>query len=550
LTHLRGLDRAGEDTLLRRLILIFSLAAVPAFAETAKGEIDWTRRVLIGHGQGAPDLNAPSIAVARLGAERAAKLDAYRNALETLKGMQLQSGGSVGTLLQNDATLTSRVDGELKGVKPIKTHYYSDGGVSLDIEVPLDELPPDLAKAIKVPGGVAPLTGAGGGAPATPGKAAPGGDVLVQTAQGQAAMLGGDKPAAREKAIEDALRHAVEMAVGTKVTSTSEVQDFQSKMDQVLMHSQGFVKRYDIVKEGMDGEVVQVTVRAEISNADLDKDLQAMGLLMSRKGMPRTMVLIAEQNIGMAAPAAAWMKGGQSALVSADLRIAENTILDQLRSGGFRQLIDPEIATEKAAQVGGITTELNASQARKLKSLTGAEVILIGQVIATSRGEMADLGPGWRSCTATISGRAVNTDNGDILATDETTQNALQLDDLTCGKEAIKKASKVFSQDMIKKIGARWSQDVSGGNEIHVTVHKVSGFKQASDFRSALTQHVRGVKGVSQRSFSGGTQELDVTLVGSSTDQFAQEVEAKKLGKFSVKVTGVTANTVDLELGQ
>jgi hypothetical protein len=549
LTHLRGLDRAGEDTLLRRLILIFSLAAVPAFAETAKGEIDWTRRVLIGHGQGAPDLNAPSIAVARLGAERAAKLDAYRNALETLKGMQLQSGGSVGTLLQNDATLTSRVDGELKGVKPIKTHYYSDGGVSLDIEVPLDELPPDLAKAIKVPGGVAPLTGAGGGAPATPGKAAPGGDVLVQTAQGQAAMLGGDKPAAREKAIEDALRHAVEMAVGTKVTSTSEVQDFQSKMDQVLMHSQGFVKRYDIVKEGMDGEVVQVTVRAEISNADLDKDLQAMGLLMSRKGMPRTMVLIAEQNIGMAAPAAAWMKGGQSALVSADLRIAENTILDQLRSGGFRQLIDPEIATEKAAQVGGITTELNASQARKLKSLTGAEVILIGQVIATSRGEMADLGPGWRSCTATISGRAVNTDNGDILATDETTQNALQLDDLTCGKEAIKKASKVFSQDMIKKIGARWSQDLSGGNEIHVTVHKVSGFKQASDFRSALTQHVRGVKGVSQRSFSGGTQELDVTLVGS-TDQFAQEVEAKKLGKFSVKVTGVTANTVDLELGQ
>ncbi len=263
------------------------------------------------------------------------------------------------------------------------------------------------------------------------------------------------------------------------------------------------------------------------------------------------MVLVAEQNIGMAAPAAAWMKdkGGANALVSADLRIAENTILDQLKNGGFRQLIDPEIATEKAVQVGGITTEINASQARKLKSLTGAEVILIGQVIATSRGEMGDLGPGWRSCTATISGRAVNTDNGDILSTDETTQNAAQLDDLTCGKEAIKKAAKSFSQDMVKKIAARWSQDVSGGNEIHVTVHKVASFKQAGDFKSALGQHVRGVKGVSQRSYSGGTQELDVTLVGS-TDQFAQEVEAKKLGKFSVKVTGVTANTVDLELGQ
>lgn len=534
--------------MLRRLMLVLSMAAVPALAQT-KGEIDWTRRVLIGHGQGAPDLNAPSVAVARLGAERAAKLDAYRNALETLKGMELQSGGSVGTLLQNDQTLTSRVDGKLKGVKPIKTHYFSDGGVSLDIEVPLDELPPEIAKVVKVPAGVAPLAGAGGAATAPQGQ--PQGDVIVQEAQGQAAVLNGDKPAAREKAIEDALRHAVEMAVGTKVTSRSEVQDFQSKMDQVLTHSQGFVKKYEIIKEGMDGDVMLVGLRAFISSAELDRDLEAMGMLMARKGMPRTMVLVAEQNIGMAAPAAAWMKdkGGQNALVSADLRIAENTILDSLKNGGFRQLIDPDIATEKAAQVGGITTEINASQARKLKSLTGAEVILIGQVIATSRGEMGDLGPGWRSCTATISGRAVNTDNGDILSTDETTQNAAQLDDLTCGKEAIKKASKVFAGDMIKKIAARWSQDVSGGNEVHVTVHKVPSFKTASDFRSALTQHVRGVKGVSQRSFNGGTQELDVTLVGS-TEQFAQEVEAKKLGKFSVKVTGLTANTVDLELGQ
>jgi hypothetical protein len=527
------------------LAAVLICVSLPAFAQ-GKGEIDWGRRVLVGHGQGAPDLNAPSIAVARLGAERAAKIDAYRNALETLKGLSLQSGGNVGTLLQNDSALSARVDGELKGVKSIKNHYFSDGGVSLDIEVPLDELPPEIARAVQVPSGVAPLRGAGGDTPQ--GAAAASGDVQIQEAQGQAAVLSGDKPAAREKAIEDALRHAVEMAVGTKVTSTSEVQDFQSKMDRVLTHSSGYVKRYEIVKEGMDGEVVQITIRASISTAALDKDLEAMGMLMARKGMPRTMVLIAEQNIGMSAPQAAWMQGGRGA-VSTDLRIAENTILDQLKNGGFRQLIDPEIASEKTASVGGITTEITASQARKLKSLTGAEVILIGQVVAISRGEMADLGPGWRSCTATISGRAVNTDNGDILSTSETSQNAAQLDDLTCGKEAIKKASKVFSQDMVKKIGDRWSKDVSGGNEVHVTARKVTSFKLASDFRSALTDKLRGVKGVQQRSFSSGTQELDVTLVGS-TDQLAQELESKKLGKFSVKVTGVSANTIEVELGQ
>ncbi len=45
-------------------------------------------------------------------------------------------------------------------------------------------------------------------------------DVQVQEATGQAAVLNGDKPAAREKAIDDALRQAVKMAVGTQVRSS------------------------------------------------------------------------------------------------------------------------------------------------------------------------------------------------------------------------------------------------------------------------------------------------------------------------------------------
>jgi len=525
-----------------RIALIAALAAAEVLAQE-KGEIDWNRRVLVGHGQGAPDLAAPSVSAARIGAERAAKLDAYRNALESLKGMQLRSGGTVAGLLQNDAALAGRVEGTLKGVKPVKTHYYSDGGVSLDIEVPLDELPPELAGAVRVPAGVAPLKSAGG----PPAQAAQG-DVLAQEAKGEAAVLGGDKPAARQKAIDDALRRAVEMAAGARVSGATETKDFQLKMDRVLTHAQGFVKRYEILKEGMDGDVVQVQVRAYVGTTELDKDLEAMGLLMARKGMPRTMVLIAEQNIGMSAPRAAWMRG-EKALVSADLRIAETTVIDALKGGGFGQLVDPEIAAEKTVQAGGVAGEITSAQARKLKSLTGAEVIVYGQALATSRGEMKDLGPGWRSCAATLSGRAVNTDNGDILGTAETTQAAAQLDDLTCGKEAIRKASRAFAQQMAQKIAARWSADVSAGNDIHVRVRNVPSYGTASDFRAALASKVRGVRSVSQRSYAQGTQELDVTLLGSA-EEFAQEVESKKLGKFSVKVVGLTANTVDLELGQ
>jgi hypothetical protein len=257
------------------------------------------------------------------------------------------------------------------------------------------------------------------------------------------------------------------------------------------------------------------------------------------------MLLVMEQNIGMDGPHAPWMGGKR---VGFDLRVGENVMLDELQKRGFK-VVDPEIATEKAAKVSGITTEITAAQARELKKLTAAEVIILGRVVALSRGNLGDLGPEWRSCTATLSARAVNTDNGDVLASDETTQQAAQLDDVTCGKEAIKKAAKAFTEKITGKILARWSQDVSGGNAVHVTVKGVDSASLASKFKKALSAQIRGVKAVNQRSFSDGVAELDVTLTGT-TEQFAEEIESKKLGAFSVKVKGFSANTVDVELGK
>jgi hypothetical protein len=368
---------------------------------------------------------------------------------------------------------------------------------------------------------------------------------VTQEATGQAAVLNGDKPAAREKAIEDALRQAVSQVAGTLVTSTTQVENFQTKMDEILTRSSGYVKSHRIVKESMDGDVVQITVSAKVSTAALDKDLEAIGLVISRKNKPRTMLLLMEQNIGMDGPSVPW---SASRRVGFDLRIGENVMLDELQKKGFK-VVDPDIAADKAAKVGGITSEITAEKARELKKLTAAEVIILGRVIALSRGAMADLGPEWRSCTATMSARAVNTDNGDVLASDETTQNAAALDDVTCGKEAIKKASKAFTEKITAKIVGQWNQELTSGNSVHVTVSGLSSARAAKQFKNALTQHVRGVKAVNQRSFGGGKAELDVTLVGS-TEQFAEEIESKKLGNFSVTVKGYSANTVDVELGK
>lgn len=109
--------------------------AAPAQSQP-RGGVDWQEQVLTATGSGAPDLRATTPAQARLGAETAAKLDAFRNLLAQAKGLQLESGKTLGDTLGDDAT-RGHVEGVLRGFKVTHKRYFSDNGVEIDVEVPL-----------------------------------------------------------------------------------------------------------------------------------------------------------------------------------------------------------------------------------------------------------------------------------------------------------------------------------------------------------------------------------------------------------------------------
>ena len=101
------------------------------------GQVHWGDNTVTATGSGAPSLKAANVAVARLGAERAAKMDAFRNILETVKGVRLSSGQSVSAMMDTSPQLKSRVEGVLRSFKVVDTRYYSDGGVDVVVQAPL-----------------------------------------------------------------------------------------------------------------------------------------------------------------------------------------------------------------------------------------------------------------------------------------------------------------------------------------------------------------------------------------------------------------------------
>jgi hypothetical protein len=122
---------------LKRLVFLLALAA--PLLGFAQGGVNWEGQVLKATGSGAPDMKATNPAQARLGAERAAQMDAFRNLLAQAKGIQISSGRTVGDELARDE-IRGRVEGVIRGFKVTAKRYFSDSGVEIDVEVPLAAL--------------------------------------------------------------------------------------------------------------------------------------------------------------------------------------------------------------------------------------------------------------------------------------------------------------------------------------------------------------------------------------------------------------------------
>jgi hypothetical protein len=123
-----------------RVVLVLALAALPLSVPAEPGAVDWQRRVVKCTGAGAANLKdaAGNPAVARIGAEKAAKLDALRNCLEALKGVAISGAQTVGGAMAADPGVKGSVEGTVRGFRETAKRYFSDGGVEVDVEVPLE----------------------------------------------------------------------------------------------------------------------------------------------------------------------------------------------------------------------------------------------------------------------------------------------------------------------------------------------------------------------------------------------------------------------------
>jgi len=369
---------------------------------------------------------------------------------------------------------------------------------------------------------------------AQPGSAPAATDITVV---GVGTILANDLGAARDQAIEDGMRKAVEQALGTNLKSESLVENFQLVEDRILTWSAGYVKKYEILKEGkaqMDSYEVQM--RALVNLAELRNDDGALAALLEREN-PRVIVMIAEQNIGEANHTLNYF--------NVDLTVAETAIIDVFRNKGF-EVVDANQSKENQ-QRDLVLSALDGSSkaAAAIAAAQHAELIVTGKAVAKVATGF-NLG-GMKSCQANITARLVSADDAKIIGTASANGKMPHIDEVTGGTMAIQKAAKQCADTLVAKMTAAAQKKFYNQATVNLRVQGYRDYNDLQKFGETIKYYMRGVKGVFQRSAAGGYANFDIKIIGSA-QQLARELANKNLEPFKVQVTNVSANRVDVKI--
>jgi len=359
------------------------------------------------------------------------------------------------------------------------------------------------------------------------------------SAEGVAAIQGNARDIARDQAIEDAQKRAVEQAVGILIDSQTQVENYQLISDRILSQTKGYITRYGVAKESVDSGLLRVLINAEVSLGKLTDDLSGIGILLGQMHKPRTMIMIAEQNIGHEWYAWWWGHQGQQM----DMGVVENTVIDVFTQKGF-EFIDHD-AAERNIKVSSAykIQDLTVEQARTLGNQADAEVVIVGKAVAKLYG---DIGGGMKSAQADLSVRAIRTDTGQVLASATTHGAAVHITPETAGTDALKKAATTASEQMAEKILAVYSKEAGGTKSVNITISGLNK-TQFVKFKDVLRNQVRGIKDLHERSFANNTAKISVDAKGSS-QTISDELLLKDFGTFTVEVVGSTANSLELKV--
>lgn len=341
------------------------------------------------------------------------------------------------------------------------------------------------------------------------------GEQIVEV-RGQA-TLGATPALARQEALNDAVRTAVEQVLGAYVSSSSTLRstdEFEQFQQRLIKRSDGFGRVLQVLSEQQGNGVYSVTVRVAVARPSLEQELKGF---LTQKGDPRILVLIPESILRRPVPDPAAETEVQRALIAAGYRVVDVKQTDAL--------------TVRDTIRGG---ELDAQAYHELATRFGADLLVTGEAFAEEYGAVL----GNRAYTSRLELKVIDLATGQMIFSDAFTSTGTAATDAVAGKAALANAAKLAVPTLPGTL-LRWlsGNGQSAGRTFSVKLQHVPSFRGLNDLLARLRASA-GVHAAISRQFDTAGASVEVEYDGSPED-LAQLLEDQQLA-----VTGLSAGEI------
>jgi hypothetical protein len=353
---------------------------------------------------------------------------------------------------------------------------------------------------------------------------------LIVVVDGVGAVRG-DVAQGRDEAIRDALRRAVEQAVGIGIQGRTLMVDLQVVEDRVVGQAVGFVRTYRILRDGADrdADLYRVTIEAAVDTELLIGDLEGFGaMLRLTLGNPRVLI-VGDATDGGHAASATVVRVLTDRLVERQF-----VVLDQTQLAALRGTRDARTLT--AVEIAALARTVDADLV--------VTVQVDHETVATqelSRGTLYSVRAGV-TLRAVLAGTAQTLAGSSASHTRASTSERLAREEAAEG--ALEDAFEPFLLSTVRTLNTTAS-DVGTALSIQVVIHGVAGLQSLLALRDTLAQ-TRGVASVQQRRFEGGTAHFD--LQGAATTEDVVVRLASEIGDDRLRLDFLDAQRLEITL--
>jgi hypothetical protein len=348
----------------------------------------------------------------------------------------------------------------------------------------------------------------------------------------------------REKALSDSLVSAVETVALGLFSAEQLTQHFTQLNEMLAGKTKRFVVTYKLLSEAISGNSYRVLVEADISTADLKKQLE--GLVPEKapdRNLPSVMLFVTEQNTGESTPKYWWADNFEPFH-----SLAGNGIAKAMKERNYRIIEHPgtisgiEIDTAVSETVN--RPDIDLYEAIHIAQRYNAEVIILGK--AEANPSLNTMGDSIRSFTAMVSVRAFRTDTSREIAKVERTAVAMNTDDIAGGTDALSTSGYLAGEDLATRISLAWANENKPESAVEIIVGGIQNLGNFVMFRRALAE-LPGVNSFQIREMKSDEAVIRVDCE-KSAQELADAMMLKTFEAFGINLYDVSENQLRIEL--